>query len=753
MTDDARATLVNPAGLSIPRGPNSILLFNYSRDKLSSWSFLSQTQLGGLGYERRREFPEYSRFIWALGGPITRRVHLGLRFTRTYWPEKAQNSLDAGLLWRPSKLLSIGAVSNYLNQPGGFKRSYTVGLALRPLTNRLTLFFDSNLQEDEELKNTRFFYGGEVEPVDGVIIHGSVDDERRFRIGVALHASSFGLGYRGGFDESGELVSGSFGMTFTSETYRTFLKSRHRFVDLELSGSIVDEKSGGLWGALFGGGGRTTKEITDLIEKARKDDTVDGIMLNLGNVGAGWGKLQEIRESLSRFRRSGKLIVCYLESGGDASYYLASVADKILLNPGGYLDLDGLSAESIFLKNALDKLGIKADLESIGEYKSAAEILTRDSMSDAHKEVMNSILDDVYSQFTNGIGSGRGMSRQEVIEKVDGGPYMPRAAYEAGLVDSLVYEDEIDEIAKELNRGRFTKVKSSTFACKKNWRYDWGPRPRIALIYACGFMLTGESGYNPILLGKYMGSATVAKAIRKAREDESIRAIVFRVDSPGGIGLASEVIWREVSLAKEEKPFIVSMADVAGSGGYHISCAADTIVAEPGTITGSIGVIAGKFDMHGLYDKLGMDKEIITRGRNAAIFSDYREFTPEEREIVRSHLMEAYRGFVDQVAQGRGMEWEDVDAVGRGRVWTGNQAVQNGLVDVLGGLETALRIAKVKARIPEAEVVEMVVLPERKGFFGAKFASLLNWKSGLNLSLPLKSHEPLYLMSYSPEIE
>jgi len=657
MTDDARATLVNPAGLGVPRGPNSILLLNYSRDKLNSWSFLSQTQLGGLGYERRREFPEYNRFIWGLAGPITRTVHLGLRFTRTYWPEKAHNSLDAGLLWRPNNLLSVGAVSNYLNQPGGFKRSYTLGLALRPFTNRLTLFFDGNLQEDEELKNTRFFYGGEVEPIDGIIIHGSVDGERCLRAGIALHASSFGLGYRGGFDESGELVSGSFGMTFTSETYRTFLKSRHRFVDLKLSGSIVDEKSEGLWGTLFGGGGRTTKEITDLIDKARKDDTVDGIILHLGSMGAGWGKIQEIRESLSEFRRSGKLIVCYLESGGDASYYLASVADKILLNPGGYLDLDGLSAEPIFLKNALDKLGMKADLEWVGEYKSAAEILTRDSMSDAHREVMNSILDDVYSQFVDGIARGRRMSRQEVIDRVDGGPYMPRAAYEAGLVDSLVYEDEIDEAAKELNHGRFTEVKGSTLARKENWRYDWGPRPRVALIYACGFIWTGESGYNPILLGKYMGSTTVSKAIRRAREDKSIKAIVFRVDSPGGIGLASDVIWREVSLAKEEKPFIVSMADVAGSGGYHISCAADTIVAEPGTITGSIGVIAGKFDMHGLYDKFGMDKEIVTRGRNAAIFSDYREFTPEEREIVRTHLEEAYRGFVTQVAQGRGMEW------------------------------------------------------------------------------------------------
>jgi len=250
-----------------------------------------------------------------------------------------------------------------------------------------------------------------------------------------------------------------------------------------------------------------------------------------------------------------------------------------------------------------------------------------------------------------------------------------------------------------------------------------------------------------------MGAATIARAIKEAREDKSIKAIVFRVDSPGGTGLASDVIWREVRLARKEKPFIVSMSDVAGSGGYLISCAADVIVAEPGTITGSIGVISGKFDMHGLYDKLGMNKEIITRGEHAAIYSDYQEFTPEEREIVRAQLEEFYTDFVGKVADGRKMESEQVDSIGRGRVWTGNQASRNGLVDVLGGLDTALTIAKRKAGISEAEEVELVVLPRRWRFFSGMHSSFLNLESGLRLEFPLRNSEALLMMPYELEIE
>lgn len=753
MSDDARGIIVNPAGLGISRGPNTLFLSSHSEDELTSYSFLLQTGGVGFGYNRRQQFPEYNKFILALGTPMARGLSLGFRFTRTYWPEETHNSVDVGILWRPARILSVGAVSNNLNRPGGMERDYTVGLAFRPFTDRVTVFIDGNLEENKDFEDATYLYGGEVEVVDGILLHGSVDDEGRVRAGFVVNFPFFGTGYESAFDESGEFTSGSVGMALSGDVRRTVFKQRHGFAEMELSGSIVDEKAGGLLATLFDGEGKTTKEIIDFIEKARKDESVDGIVLRLAGVGGGFAKIQEIRDKLSEFRKAGKKVVCYMESGGDGEYYLASVADVIVLNPGGYLDLNGLRAEALFLKGTLEKLGIKADLERIGEYKSASELLTRDSMSDPYREVLNSILDDVYSHITGEMARGRGMKTETLIDKVDGGPYTPQGAYEAGLVDRLAYEDEIEGIARDLNGGRYSEMKEARFARREYWEYRWGSRPKLALIYACGSIVSGESGYNPFLLGKYMGSATIARAIKEAREDKSIKAIVFRVDSPGGTGLASDVIWREVRLARKEKPFIVSMSDVAGSGGYLISCAADVIVAEPGTITGSIGVISGKFDMHGLYDKLGMNKEIITRGEHAAIYSDYQEFTPEEREIVRAQLEEFYTDFVGKVADGRKMESEQVDSIGRGRVWTGNQASRNGLVDVLGGLDTALTIAKRKAGISEAEEVELVVLPRRWRFFSGMHSSFLNLESGLRLEFPLRNSEALLMMPYELEIE
>ena len=306
------------------------------------------------------------------------------------------------------------------------------------------------------------------------------------------------------------------------------------------------------------------------------------------------------------------------------------------------------------------------------------------------------------------------------------------------MVDTLLFYDQIYDLIKQIDGVKPKLLARQSYQNRHYYRYSWAIPPKIALIFATGMIGSGESGKN-MLLGDYMGSETIAGAIKKAREDRSIKAIVFRVDSPGGEGMASDVILREIIRTKGVKPFIVSMSDVAGSGGYWIACAGDSIISMPGTYTGSIGVISGKFSFQGLYEKIGLNIETVKRGKNADIYSTTRGFNDQEREIIKRQINESYSDFVRKVAQGRRMSEARVDSLGRGRVWTGRQAQKNGLVDLLGGLDLAIAIAGEKAGLPEDAEVEIVALPERK--FSFNLGSGLMSSSSPDLKSLLKELE------------
>ncbi len=768
--EDSRDVVLNPALMATSQGFSGLFYHQFSDSSYQEGNSLFLST-GGLGFAaqwlKTPQGIDYRSYTLSLSGKSGDHFYTGLSYTwkrsRSYLFDD-YSALNLGLAYRPNNLLSLGWVGRNLNRPRNWERirhrEFDFGLAFRPFTNRVTLSVDGRMSERESIKDMVPIYGLELEPIDGLFLKGSRDGDGNLGFGVQLNLTTLGGGLIRLYDKNSDYQGGATYLRFSSERYRTFLHKKHQFVELKLAGNIVDEKPGGI----FGHGGLTTKAVLDLIERAKTDKSVDGIILRVGSLSAGWGKVQEIRAKLLDFRSAGKKVICYMETGGNLDYYLATAADKIVLYPSGDLSLTGLKSEVPFLKGTLEKLGIRADLEHIGKYKSASDLLTRDSMSVAHREVVNSILDDYYDQFTEAIGQERGMKAKEVKEKIDQGPYMAAGALKAELVDTLAYWDQIEDIAKKLAGRKIGKLKGKRFAQRRERRYKWTVPPKIAIIYACGTIWSGESGYNPfpipLIGGKYMGSETIARAIRKARKDKSIKGIVFRIDSGGGSGLASDVIWREVTLARKEKPFIVSMSDVAGSGGYYIACAADTIVAEPGTITGSIGAISGKFDMRGFYDKIGLRKETTTRGKNANIYTDYRGFTAEERKKVKGMLKEGYDDFVNKVAQGRGMSYEDVDRIGRGRVWTGRQARINGLVDELGGLERAIDIAKAKAGLSKKQAVRIITYPRYGYFTGLKD---LIYMDGLKDNLPLsqvwrmKEHfrngEVLYLMPYLPEIE
>src|SRR5688500_16085015 len=455
----------------------------------------------------------------------------------------------------------------------------------------------------------------------------------------------------------------------------------------------------------------TLRTLIDSIDRAGSDDKVDALVLRVTFLpDAGWGKVQELRDAIGRFRKSGKPAYAHLEFAGNKEYYLATSCSKIYAVPGAILDISGLKSDTTFFAGTLDKLGVQAQFEGVGKYKNAPNQFTEKGFTEPHREQMEALLDSVYEQYVTGIRESRNKSAEETQAVIDAGPYDGETALAAGLVDELLYSDQLRDRLKDsesITPGRYAKGASS-----RGFGFD--RRPKIALVYAVGEIVGGESQGGPFG-GQVAGSDTVAEALKEAREDDTVQAIVLRVDSPGGSGTASDVIWREVVLARKAKPVVVSMGDMAASGGYYIAMAADAIVAQPSTITGSIGVFGGKFTLRGLYDKMGISKEILTRGRNADLFSEYRPWDDEERAKFRGLMVSFYEEFIKKAAEGRKKTYADVDAVAQGRVWTGTEALRHGLVDKLGGLEVAVGIAKERAKIAADQEVNLVIVPERKG--------------------------------------
>jgi len=422
--------------------------------------------------------------------------------------------------------------------------------------------------------------------------------------------------------------------------------------------------------------------------------------------------VQEIRDAVIDFKKSGKRISAYLEYAGEREYYLASAADRIYLMPTSSLDVTGVATYEVFLKGTLDKIGAQADFEKIGDYKTAPNQLTQTTFTPAHREMTESLTRDMYDQLVRGIAETRKKNVEEVRALIDQGPFLAEQALKAGLVDALAYEDQLDDQGAVSKSGT---VEGERYGRARAASPPYGA-PRVAVVYVTGVINSGNGGYDP-LNGDVTGSTRLVKAIRMARADDLVRAIVVRIDSPGGSSIASDVIWRELTVTKNEKPerpVVASMSDLAASGGYYVAMAAPNIVAQPGTLTGSIGIYGGKFVTGGTYEKLGAHIEGVTIGRNAGLESPQRPFNESERQKLREQIGSFYKGFVEKVAAARKMPFARVDQLAQGRVWTGAQAQQHGLVDALGGLDRAIALAKDRAGIPADTQVEVVTYPPRR---------------------------------------
>ena len=499
-------------------------------------------------------------------------------------------------------------------------------------------------------------------------------------------------------------------------------------------------------GQVLGREASTVRGFVEMLRRAKRDARVKTVLLRPSSLQLPyWAKVQELRDAVLDFRKSGKDVVGFLEYGGDREYYLASAASKVYLLPSSPLDLTGVASYEIFLRGVFDKVGAYPDFIHVGDYKTATNQLTETGMTPEHREMAEALTRDMFEQLVTGIADGRHKTHDELRALIDRGPFRAESAVQAGLVDGLAYQDQLDDLEPLLRRD------DEALDWIEAEDYDAGSdgvrlrrRPRVAVLYAIGTIDSGRSGFDATD-GDLVGSESIVEDIRRIRDDRSIRGIVLRIDSPGGSSVASDVILRELMLTKErnpERPIVVSMSDLAASGGYYIALAGDEIVAQPGTLTGSIGIYTGKFVYGGTLNKVGVTAEAVLQGANADIYSPLERFTPAQREHVRAFMQDFYTGFLDKTAAARNKTRDEVHALAQGRVWTGAQAKERGLVDRLGGLETALGALKERAGLRPDETVDTVIYPRRRTLYEA-FSEQFSGAGGVSLLQALGgAHSP-----------
>jgi protease-4 len=501
---------------------------------------------------------------------------------------------------------------------------------------------------------------------------------------------------------------------------------------------------------IFGSLTEHFKVKLDRIKKAKDDKEVQALYLELDGLGVGWAKVEELTRAIAEFRKAGKKVFAYVESGSTKDYLVGLACDEVCLPEGGWLMLTGVRAEVSFYKNLFDKLGIKADMLHMGEAKTAAEPFTRTRLSEASRKQYELVLDDYYHHEIVGrivaARPAKKLTAEQVRKLIDQGPFTANAALKAGLIDRVAYAENFRSVIKKELKADKVKL-AKNYAQEKKEDLDIltlyknllfgkkggsaGKGPKVAVIYAVGAITTGKSK-SSLFGGTTCGSTTIVDAIRQADTDTTVKAIVLRVDSPGGSALASDLMWNALRGCK--KPVVASMSDVAASGGYYISMAARKIYAEPGTLTGSIGVVGGKIALSGLYDKVGITTDVIKRGANSGIFASDEPFTPTEREALTALMKDTYDQFVDKALLGRQkagkkMTREELLKIAGGRIWTGRQAKANGLVDELGSLEDAIAAAKKLAGLPAGTEVDLLELPKAKDPLEALLGSLADAQS------------------------
>lgn len=618
---------------------------------------------------------------------------------------------SVGLLLRPNRYISIGAVG-YQTLHRKNQQIYT-DLAIRPLGNEsLTLFADFSMGNDQAIREGSWSAGAAVELLPGIRLTGRAFEGEIYTAGISVNLRRAGVNIQRQFNGAGNGTYNTYGIRFGAydrNVIDTYAQKNKKYLGLRLRGGLKYQQF-----RLFDTS-NTLKDILQSIDEAREDPTVAGIAINMSDFRASHAMKWEVRERLIQFRNAGKKVIIYLDRGGITDYHFASVADRLVMDPQGMIMLEGFIMGNTYLKGLLSKTGIAVDEWRFFEYKSAFEPIAREEMSEADREQRQRLIDHAYEFVRSDVTRSRGLTQDEFDKLVDEiGIILPSHALEYGLVDTLGRWDEIRDIIAEIEDGRKQLISRNNLSARqKPFDNHWSEPPRIAVIYALGVCAMDEG----------ITARKLVNDVHRARRDSRVKAIVFRVDSPGGDALASDLVSQALKKAMKDKPVIVTQGAVAASGGYWLSMNSDMILAAPNTITGSIGVIGGWLYDDGFKEKLGLTTDFVKRGAFADLgfgatlpllnlqLPD-RNLTRAEFEIMQSRFMSLYEDFVQMVADGRNMEYDEVEPISQGRVWSGYDGLDIGLVDEIGGLADAIRLAREKAGISPDADIKIVEYPE-----------------------------------------
>lgn len=738
--DDATAVFLNPAGLGLCNETNTYSALSMAGEDVSSVRVGFKTGPLGLGFHReylwepmadagfRPSDDAVDTYIVGLAVGDTRKWSVGVhyRWLRSqFGDEEEAATWDVGLMVRPTNYLSIGGVVRNLSEPrfgagtlapasdGGCsdretRMTYTAGLALRPIGNRLTLMADASMPRDAEIEDAVFTAGAETEILDGLMLRGSIqtypdgdDRDEEVSVGLWFNTTHMGAGTSlRTFDPAVEDIM-TYGLSTSTERMRTAVKGQNGVAEIEIGGELGDDDSG--W-SLLGDSTTSTRRITRNIRKAAEDSSIGCLLLRIKPIAPGFlggpsALAQEVRDEVVRAReKHGKKVLAYLEYGATAAdYHIASAADVIMMNPSAMVE--GISNFTTVMRytGTTEKIGVEWDYMSAGKYKSTFHSIGAGPLTEEQRTEVQGLVDDVYAEIVDAVAEGRGLARDQAETACDGRGFTGPQAVEAGLVDSLAFWDDVKAAAVRLAGGEPPDepdgIATEDVSSWRDKAYDWNYGPMIAVVGAYGSIDVGKAGHDPLWGGESIGSETLVAALARARRDPRVKAVVLRVDSGGGSALASDIIWKETMRVAEAKPLIVSMADVAASGGYFIACAAERIFVEPLTITGSIGVVGMKPSFAGLYEKIDATHDTFKRGKYADMWSTTRRATDEELAMAQGLIDWHYDQFVGKVAAGRELSEERVREIAEGKVYTGNQAVDIGLADEIGGLSEALDYA------------------------------------------------------------
>ncbi len=711
------AVWTNPAALSYGHTGNIIIFTNRNKRMIRDWGTASTLKVSGMAYRHidGGDEPDLNEYVFALGGGRKFSYGFSYRYIKDGPGYLNRRHLwTLGFLSRNKGNFAYGIRIENLNRGRiDGERSdirYVFGTAARVYRNMVTVTFDVDITGKESLRQADFRTGIEVRPLPGMYLYLDFDNHSQFNLGFRLN---FGSGYAGhyhNFDRDGKTILGTSYIGSVKGKQPSLIKPLRKTLLITLDGDLPENPKI----PHFRKRSLRFFDFIDGIYRAADDDSVDKIFLQIGSLKCGMGKVEELSDAVRRFRARDKKVIAYLERPNNLGYLLASAADSVFVPPVSELSLVGLRAELQTYKGLLDKIGVEVEVERVEEYKNAPEPFIFDRPSEPYRQQINRILDGLYAELVISIAANRGMTSDSVKSLIDKAPLMSVEAKEYGLVDDTCY---LDKALKDYSGsgGPLSRRRVSLHEYLHRPICDdrWGEPPKLALVIADGEITDGKSGGR---IGEY----EMLSAIKKARCDKNINGVVLRVNSPGGSALASDLIWHEIEKTAKVKPLVISMGNVAASGGYYISSVKNKILVNKSTITGSIGVFAGKANLSRLFDKIGIYSESHLRGRNAGMYSLSEPFTPEQREKLKTHISEFYRHFIGKVAEARSITPDSVNALGRGQVWTGTEAVENGLADRIGGLHQSLEILRETCRL-RPEDIEIVTLPEKYYFFENPF--------------------------------